>query len=437
MGPDVGRRCAELERVIIHARSHFTACALVTLALLVYGCTGIVRTDATLTPGDLAGETTAVEWELLTRFGERASPRRVADPRILACLLRYLKEAKATGLPGKENWAEYNLSFELRDGREVRLRYLVRDLSRCDPGYLEFPQGWYEVPGQFNILMEALTEYPDGSGDVDPQDEAFLRRYGWTPAFRINTLTVTLPAEFRHRAGEYPVVLYWAYNNELNRDVGLDLTPALGRAVEVRMYKVAEALPEFMRPRREAGRAVIVRYRGEIVGAWLDAGRHWGFACSLRGRSFEEVTGKTWEEWIPILIDPEHPVEKELSRLSPDALIRRYFQAVNAGDHAGAHACESRRALAGYLFRNMDNRSLYNSGYPREGNIAGFRVISVARAKHLESGLPTGTQCYQVVVDVETKEPIAHDSRRQQFFVEVRCETDATGWRIECIGTGP
>ncbi len=228
---------------------------------------------------------------------------------------------------------------------------------------MEFPAGWYRVPAEFNIVFEAVGAYDAVVADVDEQDAEFLRQFGWTAAFRINTLGVTLPSQFRPAPGEYPVVLYWAHNNELNRDAGVDLTPALGRTVEVRLYKVAEPLPEFMHHRRETGRAVIVRHEGRIVGAWLDAGRHWGFACSLSGRRFGEVTGKTWDEWIPALIDPQDPLERELSRLSPEDLIRTYYAAVDRGDYTRAHACQSRRWLATSLFANMDNRFLYNPGF--------------------------------------------------------------------------
>jgi hypothetical protein len=409
----------------------------VVVFLLAAGCA--LRSEAPLTPRELAGRAKAVEWEPVTRSGESASPRRVADPRILACLLGYLKEATTAGLPGNESWSEYRLSFELRDGRKVQLKYVVRKFSRCEPGYLQFLQGWYEVPGQFNILVEALTGYPDASGDVDPRDAAFLRRYGWTPAFCINTLSVTLPAEFRHRPGEYPVVLYWAYNNELNRDVGLDLTPVLGRAVEVRLYKVAEPLPEFMHPRREAGRAAVVRYRGEIVGAWLDAGSC-GFACSLRGRRFEEAAGKTWEEWIASLVDPDDPLERELARLSPEGVIRAYFEAVDRGDFVRAHACESRRLLTSYLFCDMDGRYLYNPGYRDHdvgglANITAARVLAIERLEGSEALCPPGALRYMVSVDLQVKELVCFDSGPQVRFVLLRRETPETGWRIEAMGT--
>ncbi|MDI6824566.1 MAG: DUF4829 domain-containing protein [Bacillota bacterium] len=423
-----------------------TRCLTCVAAALVFVAAGC-RTPGRMavTPGELA-KAYAVEWESTAPTSDRRTLHQVNDPRILAALLRYVKGARPSDPPGEQHLVAVNLLFHLPGGRKTQHRYVFDDLDIEKPGYVELAEGWFQVPGQFNIVLFGLAGYAEASGHIDREDEALLGKYGWTLAFRINTWTVTLPAEFRHRPGEYPEVLYWAYNNELNRDASLDLTPWLGRSVEVRLYKVAEPLPEFMHPRREAGRAVIVRHEGRIVGAWLDAGRHWGFACSLAGRRFEEVTGKTWDEWIPALIDPQDPLERELSRLSPEDLIRMYYAAVDRGDYARAHACESRKSLVTSLFANMDNRFLYNAGF-RDYEVAGLanitsaRVIAIQRQERFEENLrqyyPPGTRIYEVRVDLQVKEPVTFESGPQTRFVTLRRETPATGWRIEGIGTGP
>jgi len=423
--------------------------ALLVLVLVAVGCLwaeGQQAERAPETPADVAIRAQMLQWDWVTSSGEQVAGRRVNDPQLLANLFRYWKSACASDPPGQGDWTTYILELQLASGERARYRYLVPDLSPCEPGYVEFPAGWYRVPAEFNIVFEALGAYDAVVADVDERDAEFLRQFGWTAAFRINTLGVTLPSQFRHAPGEYPVVLYWAYNNELNRDVGLDLTPVLGQTVEARLYKVAEPLPEFMHPRRETGRAVIVRHEGRIVGAWLDAGRHWGFACSLSGRRFEEVTGKTWDEWIPALIDPQDPLERELSRLSPEDLIRTYYAAVDRGDYTRAHACQSRRWLATSLFANMDNRFLYNPGF-RDYDVAGLanitsaRVIAIRRQERFEENFrrdyPPGTRIYEVRVDLQVREPVTFESGPQTRFVTLRRETPATGWRIESIGTGP
>jgi len=42
--------------------------------------------------------------------------------------------------------------------------------------------------------------------------------YTWTVDYRINTLKEKLPDDLKHRAGEYPEKIYWAYVNELSKE---------------------------------------------------------------------------------------------------------------------------------------------------------------------------------------------------------------------------
>jgi len=295
------------------------------------------------------------------------------------------------------------------------------------------------VPGEFNTLLRFMRQYASISEEVDPEDEQLLARYGWTPIVRLAVLHELLPEEFVHGPGEFPTAIYWAYGNELNKDIGMDLTPYLGwgEVVTVHLYKIAEHLPEFLGPLRQNGRAVVVRCNGDIVGAWLDGGRHQGFAWSLRGRSLEEVTGKDWSQWIAGLIDPEDPLEQELNRLSPEEIIRRYYAAVDAGDERGAYACLTRGNLVRYLFRNMGDRMLYNQGYPRGimglDNIISARVRGIKRYHSPGNDSKDDEQVYEVDLDLERKA----DCTGYGSYVKLRRETPDTGWRIEGIVSGP
>ncbi|NLW06920.1 MAG: DUF4830 domain-containing protein, partial [Clostridia bacterium] len=159
-----------------------------------------------------------------------------------------------------------------------------------------------------------------------------------------------LPEKFLHQSGEYPVVLYYAYNNELSKDVGLDLSPYLGQEVTVNLYKLEEPLPAFMAPRQRASRAVVVKDKDQIIAAWLDAGRHHGFACSLKGRRLEEITEKTWGEWVNQYIDHRNEQDILISRMQPEEVIETYFEAIDHKDPRTAHACETRERLIHSLF---------------------------------------------------------------------------------------
>ena len=107
---------------------------------------------------------------------------------------------------------------------------------------------------------------------------------------------------------------------------------------------MAERLPEQMGANRDSGRAVVVRAEGKIVGVWLNPGtRCW----SLKGRTLEEVTGKSFDDWVTRLIDPTDPMEQRLSKMSPEEIIETYFSAIDRKDYVTAHACESRSHLIG------------------------------------------------------------------------------------------
>ncbi|MGI9952277.1 DUF4830 domain-containing protein [Moorellaceae bacterium AZ2] len=367
------------------------------------------------------------------------------DPKLAAKLVSYLDRAEPKQPPDSWPWTKYYLVFKVQEEEQIarskEYLYLYRDFNPEEPGYLALENTWYQVPPQFNIMLHCLAEYKNATSEVDPDDVAFLKEYGWDVLFKANTMEGKLPEKLVHNAGDFPVVIYWAYNNELNKDLGLDITPYLGKEVQVNLYKLEQPLPEFMHPRRWTGRAVVVKYDGKIVGAWLDAGRHDAFACSLKGRRLEEVTGKTWGEWLAGIVNQEDPLEKRLATLSPEEVIRLFYEAVGNGDRRTAHAVLSRRNLVGYLFNNMDNNRLYNPSFSvndRDGlnNVAGAKIVSIKELPPQDSD-PPEIKRYQVAVNLTFRRAITAESGVQVRFLILRQEIPGLGWRIESLGSGP
>ena len=105
-----------------------------------------------------------------------------------------------------------------------------------------------------------------------------FEKYGWTVDYKINSIKETLPTNLKHKAGEYPVKIYWAYNNELSKSIGLDFSNFLGERVDVEILKLREPLPQYMHPRMDA-RGIVLKSDDKIIGAYIDAGRHDCFAC--------------------------------------------------------------------------------------------------------------------------------------------------------------
>jgi hypothetical protein len=271
------------------------------------------------------------------------------------------------------------------------------------------------------------------------QAQELLSKYSWTTTGRQTTHRVTLPHSFQHYPGEFPIPIYWAYNNELSKAVGLDMEPYLGQRVKATVYELQEELPEFLYPYTEA-RAVVVTHDGQIIGAWIDKGRHYAFACSLDRRPFEEIVGQDWSEWLVAsgVVNLDDALEKELATLSPEEIVTRYYQALNDHDEERAYACLTRLSLTDFLFRNMGDLALYHSSYedePLRERIRSVRVIGIEPLS--DAWNPEGVLEYKVDIDVKYKREIVNRSGHNVRFVLLEKEIEAAGWRISSIGTGP
>ena len=59
--------------------------------------------------------------------------------------------------------------------------------------------------------------------------EQMLNKYGWTISKKVNAYSVKLPPDRIHDPGEFPLKLYWAYNLELSKSIGLDFYEFFGQ----------------------------------------------------------------------------------------------------------------------------------------------------------------------------------------------------------------
>jgi hypothetical protein len=244
-----------------------------------------------------------------------------------------------------------------------------------------------------------------------------------------------LPDNLKHKAGEYPVKIYWAYNNELSKEIGLDFTNYLGKDVVVEIYRLREPLPEFLEPRRDA-RGIVLKYNDEIVGAYIDAGRHDSFACSLDRKNLKEITGKEWDEWIADYIDYQDELEIKLSKMGPEDIIREYFRALDKHDIKMVWACMTRKNLSQELSINMNNNYLFNKNSDKiDYNIKSAKLLEIKELKVFSD--EPGMLEYQVEVKFDFKKPITSEDGVWPRFVILKKETEKSGWRIDSIGTGP
>ena len=341
---------------------------------------------------------------------------------------------KMSGMATKNN----SLILVAGNGSTKEIKFAFDDPAFA-MGYLEIDDHKYDPGFSFFRYIKDFTEYRQFDPNIDNQVEELFEKYNWTIDYRVNTMNETLPSNLKHDAGEYPVKIYWAYNNELSKNIGLDYSEYLGKEVEIDIYRLREPLPEYINPRMNS-RGIVLKYNNKIVGAYIDAGRHDCFACSLDRKSLTNITNKEWDDWISDYINYNNELEIELSKMKPEDIIKQYYLAMNNHDQKMQFACLTRENLYNYLAANMDNNLLINAGYNNvymdgEQNVQSAKFISLREVSGL--GNPKGAAEYAITIDFKFKKDITSNSGKQTRFIILKKESDKSGWRIDSEGTGP
>ena len=291
------------------------------------------------------------------------------------------------------------------------------------------------------------------SSPTDETDSEFLRKAGWTVAEQVASHRVTLPERFADEPGAFPLGFYWAYNNELSKDVGLDMAPYAGKEVTAVIYRLNETLAD-SNPNKEM-RAVVVRHEGRLAGAYLDRMGHMGFAASLKGRTLGEITRKPLGQWLEAakVVDWGHPTYQALKKLEPEEMIRIYYGLLNSHSYEQARTMHSLQERTWYLFANRKRDEIYNAGFEaNERYGGGVRNIRAATVKNIgaprditrEVGGITGmerqvvkAQQYGVSLDLTLARETTSRSGPHHYFINVVKEMPLAPWLLDGWGTGP
>lgn len=372
-------------------------------------------------------------------YWNKVKPILIKDSKMINDIMSMIKESKPlideskisrmSGMARKNN----KLVVTETDGNNKEIIFAYDTLYEV--GYIEEEGRKVEPDYSFFRYIADLNEYTNPDTNIKQQVIQLFDKYNWTVDYRINTLKEKLPESLKHKAGEYPVKIYWAYNNEFSKQIGLDFTDYLGKDVAVEIYRLREPLPEFMKPRRDA-RGIVIKYNDEIIGAYIDAGRHDSFACSLDRKSLKDITGKEWDGWIADYIDYEDELEIKLSKMEPEDIIREYFKALDKHDIKMVWACMTRKNLSQHLSTNMDNQYLFNKDEDKiDYNINSAKLLEIKELKGFNN--EPGVLEYQVKVDFDFKKLITADDGVWPRFVILKKESEKSGWRIDGVGTGP
>jgi len=372
-------------------------------------------------------------------YWDEAKPISITDDKMIQDIMSMIRENKPltdesiidkmSGMARKNN----KLIINRADGSKKKIAFAYDTLYEI--GYIDDGEKKTEPNYDFFRYIEDLYEYTNPDTNIEEQVVELFNKYNWTVDYRINTLTEKLPENLKHKAGEYPIKIYWAYNNELSKEINFDFSDYLGKDVTIDIYRLREPLPEFMKPRKNA-RGIVLKYNDKIIGAYIDAGRHDSFACSLDRKNLKDITGKDWDEWIDNYIDYEDDLEIRLSKMEPEDIIREYFKALDQHNTKMIWACMTRKNLSHHLSSNLNNNYLFNKNESEiDYNIKRAKLLEIKELKGFNN--EPGVLEYQVSVDFDFKKFITADDGVWPRFVILKKETEKSGWRIDSVGTGP
>ncbi|TCO72151.1 M56 family metallopeptidase [Marinisporobacter balticus] len=308
--------------------------------------------------------------------------------------------------------------------------------------YIVKDGGLYEVNTDFARYIDSFLENTSITVYIDNADAvALFQKYGWTLDYQISAMKNKLN-NIKALSGFNPNAYYFAYNNELSKDIGLDMSGYSNTAdIDVEIYRIHESMPQEFYPIQDC-RGVVVKNDSKIIGAFIRAGRHSTFnACSLIGNSFEKVTRQTLNEWLVNMIQADD-LEVSLSKLEPEQVIEEYFTALDNKDAKVAEYCILKKTLLGNLTSNMQNSELFNEGVglPLTGASIGAASIfdNLKSAKLLKVELidepDEYTKIFRVTVDLQYNNEITISSGQQYWDCHMVYESPQTGWKIEGFG---
>jgi len=300
--------------------------------------------------------------------------------------------------------------------------YISADSRRMDPG------------SDFFRYLFSLSASRPLSSDADPAVRTLFASWKWTVSHRIRSFNVVLPPDTMHDAGENAVKLYWAWSNDLSKDVGLDFSSVFGKKAAVEIYSLIEPLPEKMKPYRDA-QGIIIRSGEKIVGAYIDGGFGLMSCCSLKRAMHEKVTAADWDGWVDRHINYNNPLEKDTAPLKPEEVVRRYFECLKNRRLREAFALRTRSYMADLLFINKRRDLLYLE------KLDSFETcIKKVTLRSVETVPPDptlkGAVLFSTLADYRWSGEVYVRDGGHCYYFQLRSETPRSGWKIQSIGTG-
>lgn len=326
----------------------------------------------------------------------------------------------------------YEIFLEDFSGNAKKLSLYYEDLE--SKAYLVQDGEVYEANEAPAFYMQSFFEQSRSSFPIQEDALLLFQGFGWTIYDAIAKKSLEI-GDMGAWKGFKPNALYFSYHNELSKDIGLDMSllPPFS-SVEAEIYRLYELLPQEFYPIRQ-GRGIVIRKDEKIVAAYISAGRHDSFnACSLRGKSFGQITGMQPQEWIA-----KHLVADEkdasLAEYTPEEVLAEYYASLGNKEAEEIVYYFSKAILLKDLSMNLEDGELYRSiDFVPLSSLSPLEEIASARLLEARSigEVQENRKTYEI--SVEWKDKSGKTIEDEGMIVEMIRESEVSGWKIESIG---
>ncbi|MBQ8161572.1 MAG: DUF4830 domain-containing protein [Clostridia bacterium] len=263
------------------------------------------------------------------------------DSREIAARLQSCVEEALTQEPVSEYHPTYSaVTMELQ-GRAYRVDVQLNEVSDY---VLIIDDTVYPFDRMAGMMILHITELNLGrktklSFSVPEDVAALFAGSGYTPAYHIRDLSIKLPKKLECKTSS-AVGTYFSYVDPFLRDGGWDLTEYGGQTITAEIYGTYEhcrgaLFSSFFLEKEEEGnlpvlfplRAIVLRKKDRVIGAYLTCDQMPEWMLSVRGETPETVlSGKTVEEVLR-----EHytmtAADKKAAKMSPEKVIQAWAKA--------------------------------------------------------------------------------------------------------------
>ena len=327
-------------------------------------------------------------------------------------------------------WRKDKLILTKKDGSKEEIRIISDNINYN--GYIEKDGKVKKPQYSFFKYIFGLMEHKKFDTNIEKSVVDLFKKYDWTVDYKINTIKEKLPENLKHNAGEYPVKLYWAYNNELSKQIGLDFTKYLGKTIEAEIY----SLRDFKSESEDFNhvRGIILKDKNKIIGAYIDTEIEGVPYVSLDGLWIENCTLKTWDEWIKTYINYDDELEIKLSKMNADEIIKEYYRALDNNDAKLKWATITRKNLFEFLINNKDKTCLFNTEKDMSRtNIKSIKLLELKKSEHDPYG-EKNSEDYSVKADFKYDNLSNAENGEELDFYNLKKQDEKIGWKIRDIG---